>query len=868
MKENKTKNTERGIINPNGIIIDGDIALSTGLDPGKDRALILRTLLCMLASYFTMSILCSFLKADAITVFPAICTALSFGALCSKNGMFKIFGIGYFIFQITYFVIIFDEIINGFYIALDKYMRLADISHDGIEALVRKIDPKELDYDLFHFLLFLTAIVSTLVALACIVRLDFPIFFISTFPFLEIGLYHGWEPPTLQVIGLVVCWITVLSVTIINHSTNKAGVNNTFAVHRRKKAYFFTSKKLKNRFFTFYITGVALLCAAVFAMSVLFSAVTGFVRPKAFEKLRHDITEAVNDFSIDKIADLFDKLKGGPIKEIGPTSGGKLGERDGIKFDNKTALNIQILNNPAYSLYLKGYVAGDYSDNEWNPIEDELPDNVREAFDTYAGGAPIQNFNNLMYTINGNVRKENIISVAVVEADDRFAYAPYMSDYLSANTFGPDKVEAKEEGSVKLNDDKYQITFLDMSILGNDWCNNGIIDQLSYSKYSGNPLNEAYSAFVKDHYTNVAHSPGLDNVIEQIRSQLYLGNTESYGYNGEMVLYNVVKKYFDQNFKYDLNPGKTPDGKDFIDYFLSEQKKGYCSYFATAGTMLMRAFGYPARYVEGFIITPKEYKSENGKLLAAVTDKAAHAWCEVFIDSVGWVPLEFTPGYQQGGNPNKTPQELNRTTTASPATTTTTTTTTSSSKPVSGTTKAGQSVTTTKPSDSGSGGNGSWSVPQKEYQTNKFISFIEASLVYVLILIVFIVLFYIRRRLKLRRQKKLINQEDYSQAVLCIYVYYLKYLSLIGISDDSNISDEAQAKSLISKCRKNGIEEIIPDITKLSSMAIEVLMSKNTMTFDERYFAVGLLDKLKTEIVPLRLSFFGKLAARWFYGLY
>ena len=45
------------------------------------------------------------------------------------------------------------------------------------------------------------------------------------------------------VIGLFVCWVTVLALHIINHTTNKAGRKNTFAVHERKRTFYFTSEK-------------------------------------------------------------------------------------------------------------------------------------------------------------------------------------------------------------------------------------------------------------------------------------------------------------------------------------------------------------------------------------------------------------------------------------------------------------------------------------------------------------------------------------------------------------------------------------------------------------------------------------------------
>lgn len=47
---------------------------------------------------------------------------------------------------------------------------------------------------------------------------------------------------------------------------------------------------------------------------------------------------------------------------------------------------------------------------------------------------------------------------------------------------------------------------------------------------------------------------------------------------------------------YDTEPGATPAGKDFVEYFLFENRKGFCVHFASAGTLLFRLAGKEARY--------------------------------------------------------------------------------------------------------------------------------------------------------------------------------------------------------------------------------------------------------------------------------
>lgn len=99
------------------------------------------------------------------------------------------------------------------------------------------------------------------------------------------------------------------------------------------------------------------------------------------------------------------------------------------------------------------------------------------------------------------------------------------------------------------------------------------------------------------------------------------------------------------SYTYTKNPGKLPDSisnqEDFLDYFLFESQKGYCSYFATAFVLMARAEGIPARYVEGFCVPV----TTNKKM--TVTANMAHAWPEVYIEGIGWLPFEPTPGYEE-----------------------------------------------------------------------------------------------------------------------------------------------------------------------------------------------------------------------------
>ena len=97
---------------------------------------------------------------------------------------------------------------------------------------------------------------------------------------------------------------------------------------------------------------------------------------------------------------------------------------------------------------------------------------------------------------------------------------------------------------------------------------------------------------------------------------------------------------------YDTEPGTTPDDRDFAEYFLFENHRGFCVHFATAATLLYRMCGYPALYVEGYAVPPSAFHlTENGEYEAAVDGTMGHAWCMVYDEkNEMWDIREHTPG--------------------------------------------------------------------------------------------------------------------------------------------------------------------------------------------------------------------------------
>ncbi len=94
--------------------------------------------------------------------------------------------------------------------------------------------------------------------------------------------------------------------------------------------------------------------------------------------------------------------------------------------------------------------------------------------------------------------------------------------------------------------------------------------------------------------------------------------------------------------KYNINAAAVPASEEPVDWFLFQNKEGYCDLFATSMALCARSIGLPARYVIGYL---PEYTDGGGNYVVREADY--HAWCEIFFDKVGWVVFDATNGAEQ-----------------------------------------------------------------------------------------------------------------------------------------------------------------------------------------------------------------------------
>ncbi len=111
----------------------------------------------------------------------------------------------------------------------------------------------------------------------------------------------------------------------------------------------------------------------------------------------------------------------------------------------------------------------------------------------------------------------------------------------------------------------------------------------------------------------------------------------------------AIRDYFlskDENgdplYHYTDNPGvpDIPNASKLL-YFLNDNHKGYCAYFAGATLFMLRSLGIPSRIAVGFLTVDRSDKNKGWYWYYA---DQAHAWVQVYFPGLGWLDFDTTVG--------------------------------------------------------------------------------------------------------------------------------------------------------------------------------------------------------------------------------
>lgn len=237
------------------------------------------------------------------------------------------------------------------------------------------------------------------------------------------------------------------------------------------------------------------------------------------------------------------------------------------------------------NIYLKGTAYADYRDNIWSIISDN--DAARYP----------QDFVPFTATIGNNALTDTRVHML---NKSKIAYVPYFLESL------PDNLNSVADVCVKNNTDKNEFNYSHYPFYAEN----------TY-RYNNSAEAENYKAFVYDTYLEIPRKTQIE--LRRIADQE--GFLDSELTVSEKI--EMVKNYISDSKTYSLKTPKMPSGKDFATWFLNESDTGYCVHFATAGTLMLRALGIPARYVTGY------YATAYANQTVTVTTDNAHAWLSI-----------------------------------------------------------------------------------------------------------------------------------------------------------------------------------------------------------------------------------------------
>lgn len=366
-------------------------------------------------------------------------------------------------------------------------------------------------------------------------------------------------------------------------------------------------------------------------------------------------------------------------------------------YTGKTVFSIEASKAPAGKLYLKSFASGTYQNGTWVNEEKTFAHEVGKAGYHRSDVAMLmqQNAGELVKYIRSSEPTADETQTVSYQISYRAlglknAYMPYFSDLQSAGG----KVWLRDDTVVRKKRATGKISF---EGLDENTDLRNVFDRFCLTaKETDTDLQQWYDAYADSRYRKFATDvPAVGDFItrrlalQSIGYGVYEENgtyvaeqMEISGLYDEVWLAEVDGSYFGQaerqittnNIRqnlatqvanwlgnentYNLYLNHIPQGKDTIAYFLETGHEGYCMHFASAGALILQSLGVPARYASGYVVEPSAFHKEKKGYQADVPDYNAHAWVEIYLENIGWVPVEMTPGYTNDSAKLPTTPEL------------------------------------------------------------------------------------------------------------------------------------------------------------------------------------------------------------------
>lgn len=646
-----------------GIIVDNSFLLVDEKKSGiQIPARVFQFLAILIGSYSAFSVLVHGIKAPVNIIVPIIvCSCIMF--ILSVYGRFDLvklfFGI---LFYGLFFFSRFPQLKNGFYLIenlvisqlytsyqYSTYYFLADtssVSADILLLLIMVMIPV--------IALFSIAIVRNRLINLCSVILFLPV----------AGSFLVGVIPSEKY--LIAYFVAILYLV-------RAGIPYHHLKNKDQRTLF---QRINNR----AAVWMCLLALMIFFILKLFIPKEQYSELTQLNDMK---TKVQNTFATVSIEDFSEKFTDIHLFEFeaasGGLKGGKLGNIGKVSYNGTIELSVTASKlSLRKGIYLKGYVGCEYKGDSWagHSNEDKSRYELLQRSIPPSTFAPINQTNQLLKLAIQNpeikwgkflLKPESdmiynneapdysvyngSMSVTYEEANKKFIYAPYYTDYGLL-----DQVSYMDDLYTAPGEQRGDYTFDYFYNVNPGESEDTLLQAIKNTEYAQNEY--YYRNYVYDVYTRLP-----EKGLSRLKKDFYKNNDSIRNMSLKQKM-DYVMDYLSKNTQYTLEPGKLPKGKDFVEYFLYENRKGYCSHYASAAVLMLRDMGIPARYVEGYVIRDKKtmpternlsqfgtfyvdgnmFTQETDAENVTVHDYDAHAWVEVYMDGCGWIPMEFTPG--------------------------------------------------------------------------------------------------------------------------------------------------------------------------------------------------------------------------------
>lgn len=90
-------------------------------------------------------------------------------------------------------------------------------------------------------------------------------------------------------------------------------------------------------------------------------------------------------------------------------------------------------------------------------------------------------------------------------------------------------------------------------------------------KYRNSAIVNSYESYAHGQYLDVSEDDRI--VVAQL-----FGKKDLQTVDEKIEYIQKIVSYLKDNYTYTLKPGRVPEGKSVVEYFLRESKRGYCTY--------------------------------------------------------------------------------------------------------------------------------------------------------------------------------------------------------------------------------------------------------------------------------------------------